>query len=106
MKERRRYPRLDIDLPVILRHDGRFIPATILNLSCGGMCIRTDGADLVADKPAEIIFDLGEDNRDLSLRGEIVRRDADDSSSAGIQFTNLFSEGYTAVQEYLRTHLN
>lgn len=103
MLEKRRHRRLDVDLPVILRYKGRLLPATILNLSCGGMCLRAEGEGIAADGNVEVIFDLGEERRDLSLRGRVTRvEETADAASMGVQFTNLFSASHRAVEEYLR----
>lgn len=82
----------------------------MLNLSCGGACIQTSEANLDFETPVEIIFDLNEKQRDISMRGNIVHRseDADQpkDNKAGVRFSNLFSDGHKAVQEYLRRNLN
>lgn len=107
MLEKRRHRRLDVDLPVILRHKGRLLPATILNLSCGGMCLRADAEEISENGNVEVIFDLGEEKRDLSLRGRITRIEtAAETSTVGVQFTNLFSLSHKAIEEYLRKHQN
>ena len=110
MFEKRRYQRLADTLPVTLRYRGRLIPATMLNLSCGGACIRTDAANLDADSPVELIFDINDQHSDVSMRGSIVRSDKDpkqkDGCTAGVRFSNLFSDGHKTVQEYLRKNLN
>lgn len=105
MLEKRRHRRLNVDLPVILRHKGRLLPATILNVSCGGMYLRAEAGDIAADGNVEVIFDLGEEQRDLSLRGRITRIEpAPDATHVGVQFTNLFSLGHKAIEEYLQRH--
>ncbi|MBI4126561.1 MAG: PilZ domain-containing protein [Deltaproteobacteria bacterium] len=99
MLERRRSPRLALELPVTLRHGGRFIPATALNMSNGGMLIQADDQNVTTQAPVEIVFDLDPTHRDVALRGNILRVE---SQSLGIQFTNTFSESYRMLQEFLR----
>lgn len=107
MLEKRRYQRLEIDLPVILRYDGRLLPATILNISCGGVCLRASETAFLNKAPVEIIFDLNEKQRDISMSGTITRVDpSPDAANVGIQFTNLFSLSYKTIQEYLGKNLN
>lgn len=111
MIEKRRYQRLNVTLPVTIRHRGRLIPATMLNLSCGGACIRTADQDLDIDSSVEIIFDLDESSRDVSMRGSVVHiagasERESDSTTAGIRFSNLFSDGHKAIQDYLRKNFN
>ena len=107
MSEKRRNSRISIDLPVILRHGGKLIPATLENLSSGGMYLKTGKTKVSTDRPVEIIFDLSESNRDVSMRGQITRiEDAGEGSGVGVQFTNLFSLSHKAVQKYVNEKLH
>lgn len=107
MNERRRHPRLKLDLPVTLRHRGRLIPATMLNLSCGGMRISAPRMDLDGGAPVEVIFDIDQGARDVSLSGRVTRVEASaGQTNMGVEFTSLFSMSHKAVEEYLRNHLN
>jgi PilZ domain len=107
MDERRHYPRLAIDLPVILRHGGRIIPATALNMSCGGMYLHVEPSEIATKAPIEVIFDLSMDERDVAMCGKVTRVDADPSGVGfGVQFTNLFSVSHKALQRYLQKNLN
>ena len=110
MKEKRRHERLEIDLPVILRHAGRLIPATAVNVSCGGMFIQTLHNDLLRDHTVEVIFDLGQEQRDVSMRGQITRVEGEGEGPGGcgigVQFTNLFSLSHKAIEQYLHKNLN
>lgn len=103
MIDKRHNPRLKVNLPVVLRHRGRFIPATMLNLSCGGMYLKTDDEDISDDSPVEVIFDLDNERRDLSVSGQIKHLEhADDFASMGIQFSNIFSSSQKVIQDYLK----
>lgn len=105
--EKRRYARLPVSLPVLLRHCGRIIPATAMNLSCGGMYLKMDSSSIQSDHPVEVIFDLGDDERDVAMRGQIMRLDkSEESFGIGVQFTNIFSVSHKAVEHYLNKHLN
>lgn len=107
MLEKRRHARLNVDLPIILRHGGRILPATALNISCGGMCIRASDSALSNDQPVEIIFDLEETQKDISLCARITRVDSSaNSTDFGVEFTNVFSAGHKAILEYLGKNLN
>jgi len=102
MQERRRFKRLDINLPVTLRYQGRLIPATALNISCGGMCVATDTSELdVSDSGnVEVVIDLSSAELDVSVRGKVVRAAAG-KGPLGIQFTNLFSVGNKAIERFI-----
>lgn len=107
MLEKRRYGRLAVNLPVILRHGGRLIPATALNISSGGMYIQVDRSQISSSRPVEVIFDLDDADRDISMRGQVIRiEDIEDQKGIGVQFTNLFSLSHKAVNEYVKQHLN
>lgn len=106
MAERRRFPRMKVNLPVVLRHRGRLVPATTLNVSCGGMYINVKHPDISESAPVEITFDL-EEKRDISLIGKITRvESAAGASRLGVQFTDVFSISHKTVQDYLRTNLH
>ena len=110
MNEQRRHKRLDVTLPVILRYQGRLVPATMLNLSCGGARIRAEQADFSTDAPVELIFDLDNQTYDVSMRGNIVHTTKDptaqDGSIAGVQFAGIISDGHKTIEDYLRKNLN
>ncbi|MBI2975069.1 MAG: PilZ domain-containing protein [Deltaproteobacteria bacterium] len=101
MSERRRYPRLDVNLPVILRYRGDLIPATVLNISCGGICLSTDNKEISSEGNAEVILDLSATEIDVSVRGQVVRVADGKNKKVGIQFTNLYSVGHKAIERYL-----
>jgi hypothetical protein len=107
MEERRRHSRLPLDLPVILRHGGRIIPATALNMSCGGMFLQVEQPDVGRDQSIEVIFDLNDAHRDVAMRGTITRVESEgEGARIGVRFTNLFSLSHKAIEQYLHQHLN
>lgn len=104
--EKRRHPRVALDLPVTVRHKGKLIPATAVNVSCGGMYLVTEGETLSENSSVEITFDLNEETRDVSLCGVISRVEKTDRPRIGVQFGSFFSAGHRALREFLRKHLN
>lgn len=100
--ERRQFPRLDVALPVTLRHNGRLIPATTLNISCGGMALATPTEQVSLGGHVEVVVDLGEIEKDVTLRGSVVHVNPADPKQLGIQFTNLFAVGHQSLQRYLK----
>lgn len=100
--ERRTHERLPVALPVTLRYEGRLIPATALNVSCGGMLLDASLVGFVHGSPVEVIVDLSAVERDVSLRGTIARAEIlDHVTRVGIRFTNLFAVGHDALTRYL-----
>lgn len=106
MQDKRKYPRLDVNLPVTLRYKGSLIPATVLNISCGGICLSTDSSEVEEDGSAEVILDLSASERDISVRGEVVRTTEGRQKKIGIQFTNLFSVGHQAIEKFIKKYTN
>ena len=104
--EKRRHQRIPVELPVTIRCKGRFIPATALNVSCGGMYLEAEGEDLSENANVEVTFDLNHEYRDVSLCGVIARVEKTPSPRVGIKFANYFSTGHKILREYLRKSLN
>lgn len=108
MQEKRRFRRLDVELPVTLRCGGRLVPATALNISCGGVCIDVESneLDLTGKKKVEVIIDLAQGERDVSLRGEIIRVEGDQAPRLGIKFTNLYTVGHQTLEKFINRSCN
>ncbi len=106
MQERRQHKRLGLNLPVTLRYRGSLIPATALNISCGGMCLTTDSPEVAGSGDVEVIFDLSATELDVSVRGQIVHLDPGANKKIGVQFTNLYSLGHKAIERYIQKNRN
>jgi hypothetical protein len=104
--EKRRHPRVEINLPVTVRHKGKLIPATAVNVSCGGMYLVTEGGALSEDSSVEVTFDLNGETRDVSLCGVVSRVEGTERPHVGVQFGSFFSAGHKALREFLRKHLS
>lgn len=101
--DRRRHQRVDVQLPVTIRFRGRLIPATAMNLSCGGVQLDTGKAILQGTEKVELVLDLSELERDIPIQGEIAWCEVlDRKSCVGIRFTNLFTLGHEAIDRYMR----
>ncbi|OGQ23201.1 MAG: hypothetical protein A3I05_02500 [Deltaproteobacteria bacterium RIFCSPLOWO2_02_FULL_44_10] len=103
--ERRQDPRVMINKPVILRHAGRLLPATVLNVSRSGMRLTSSEKNFIRNTSVEVIFDLDSERRDLSLRGRIIRVEIPSGGDIGIQFSNAFSTSNQQLESYLDEHL-
>jgi c-di-GMP-binding flagellar brake protein YcgR len=108
MRNKRRFKRVDANLPVTLRCDGRLIPATTLNISCGGVCLHINEAEFawLDSSDVELIIDLSQGQRDISLRGEVTRVDKDGKPTVGVKFTNLYTIGHQTLERFINKHLN
>ena len=94
-----------IDLPVTIRSGGQLIPATVTNISCGGMFLTMDVADIAENSTVEVTFDLDNENRDLSLSGIVARVESKGPQGVGVQFGNFFSASHKILREFLRKQL-
>lgn len=98
----RLHERVDVKLPVTLRFNGRLIPATALNLSCGGVMLDAEAVEAQPESGVEVVLDLGALEKDVTIRGEVAWQDTiGGNSRVGIRFTNLFTMGYDAISQYL-----
>ncbi len=101
MREKRRYPRVKLNLPITIRYHGILVPANSVNVSCGGMCLATDNPEVIGDDDVEIIFDLSKSEPDVSVRGKVVRIEPGMTKNVGVQFTNFESVGYKILKRYI-----
>lgn len=104
MKEKRKHPRFEMEVPVTLRADGRFIPASTINVSRGGICLLTDYSEAIKKGAAEVIIDLSSKERDVALRGRILRFEKGIGQKVAIQFTNLASKGRQSLEQFLHQY--
>jgi len=108
VREKRRFKRLDVSLPVTLRCQGRFIPATALNISCGGIFLDLESSDIArfTNDKVEVVVDLSEKERDVALRGEVTRIETSEGSKLGVKFTNLYTVGHQTLERYINKNLH
>ncbi len=105
--EKRRHKRLEMQIPVTLRCNGKLLPATATNISVGGICIKPENFENIdKDDQVEINFDLNEENRDLSLRGAVARINSSADSCIGIKFANFNSTSHKMLRQYLHRELH
>lgn len=95
---RRLHERFDVELPVLILHDGVEIPASTINVSLGGMLIKTErriafGANVLVrvelpalKEPAEI--------------AAVVRWDRD--GQVGVQFSALRAKDTWALNQLMK----
>ena len=104
MKERRRYKRFGVTLPAILRHNGRLFPAETVNVSEGGFCLRLEAespAEIQPGKKAEVILDLSEGKRDISLIGEVVHTNAGGKNLVGIKILEFYTPSHEILTNFI-----
>lgn len=101
MSDKRRHQRFGTEIPAVVRHLGRLIPASIKNVSTGGMFVVTESNDVSSTSPLELIFDLGNSNGELSVMGRIRHLErTDDEAYLGVQFTTPFADGMKGILSF------
>ncbi len=101
LRERRRYFRLPVEIPVELTlGDGKIIDATISNLSEGGMSIRAS-QPLPGRTSVKVAFNLPNTRTKIDARGEITWM-LDSSDQGGVHFIYMND----ATQQELLMWLN
>lgn len=108
MIEKRQYKRLSVELPVTLRCRGKLIPATVLNISTGGVCLETDDVVANTNDKVEVVVDLDKRKKDVSLCGEVVRAEetGENDSVVGIKFDNFSTSNFKSLKEFLVSNLD
>ncbi|OGQ05709.1 MAG: hypothetical protein A2W61_00135 [Deltaproteobacteria bacterium RIFCSPLOWO2_01_44_7] len=103
MKEKRVYPRYEMELPATLRSQGKLIPAATLNVSKGGICLLADFNAEIIEGPCEVVVDLSEKFRDVALSGQILRFHKAIGQRVAVQFNKSESKGFKSLEKFLKT---
>ena len=101
MRDHRRYERVPVNIPATIRQSGRFIPATILNLSEDGMLVVADDCDVTSGASLEATFDLANE-KDVSVVCRVRHCErTDEVATLGVQFKTLASKGCKVVRDFV-----
>ncbi len=101
MRDHRRYERVSVNIPATIRQSGRFIPATILNLSEDGMLVVAGDCDVSSGAQLEATFDLAH-HKDVSVVCRVRHCErTDDVATLGVQFKTIASKGCRVVRDYV-----
>ena len=106
MKERRQHRRFEVEIPVTLRTQGRFIPAVALDISSGGICLLADFNEEIPEGPAEVVMDLNMELKDVALQGQVLRHHKSIGQKVAIQFTNPSSAHFRSLERFLASRFN
>ena len=98
---RRGGPRVVMGIPVSYRAGGTIAAALSLNLSRGGIAIRTSGP-LPRDAAVKLRFALPGAKRELETEGVVCW--SDERAGMGMRFTNVKPANQTAVDEFVNAH--
>ena len=98
---RRGGPRVVMGIPVSYRAGGTIAAALSLNLSRGGIAIRTSGP-LPRDAAVKLRFALPGAKRELETEGVVCW--SDERAGMGMRFTSVKPANQTAVDEFVNAH--
>ena len=106
--ERRVMPRIATSLEIAFKSSGVFTYSYILNLSSGGLFIKTD-KPLPIDAEMEMSIQLPDDPEILHLRGRVAWTKQESRAfpaGMGIQFIGLPSEYLQKIQSFVERSLD
>lgn len=99
--EQDRY-RTDLEVPVIVKHGGQRIEATLLNISVGGAAFALDQA-LTCGAPASIIFKFPETGDEAEFTGRVAWSNRE--GEHGVQFGEMPAAVRANLQRWLQSRM-
>ncbi|HVM94457.1 MAG TPA: PilZ domain-containing protein [Terriglobales bacterium] len=102
VRERRRYFRYPVEIPLQVKVLGQDIKATSTNLSEGGMSLRIP-AKVPKDTPVALRFTLPATNTTLELKGEVAW--VDGTRQAGVRFVEVPQSSQYQLDKWLTDRL-
>ena len=102
--ERRIHQRIDAALEVEIVADGKKIPATTENISCGGMYLATH-KPFIDDCAIKLAFKLPDEQKKIQMKGEVIR--TSNEKGLAIRFNqNLDNENLLAISRFIKNKLH
>ncbi|MBF0106677.1 MAG: PilZ domain-containing protein [Deltaproteobacteria bacterium] len=106
--EKRKYTRLDVELPVRLEHNGKEIESTTENISCGGMFLPIFNEAVRADENLTAFISMPEGSRVVKLAAKICRVNTNlqgNVSGVAVQFSGLYDDNHLEIDRYIKWKL-
>jgi len=101
MEERRRFPRVDLNLPAVYRSAQRTMDTYVRNLSQGGLAIAAPQIDTTGTE-CQLLLTLPGHPEQLELHGRIIWTDAfTEIPTMGFRFDDLSREQRAALANFL-----
>jgi uncharacterized protein (TIGR02266 family) len=94
---RRAHDRLEVDLEVTIRYDGREIEARCTNISQGGMFIQTE--TITIGENVTVVFSLPGIPKPIEAESRVCWSERDDRMGIGVQFNGLRAIEVWAVNQ-------
>jgi uncharacterized protein (TIGR02266 family) len=107
--ERRKHPRAVVKIEIEFKHTIDFVSSYMLNISKGGLFIRTDEA-LPLDTIVFLRFTLPGDTKPIETAGKVVWCNAREEKGyfprgMGIKFVKLNSDDAGKIKKFVDEHL-
>lgn len=109
VEERRANPRATTKIEITFKESGAFFKAYMLNVSRGGLFIKTD-SPLVLETSVLLLLKLPSENETLEIDGRVVwvnpkSRKNSFPKGMGIQFVNMKPEDEEKIKNFVEEHL-
>lgn len=106
--ERRIHQRIDAALEVEIVADGKKIPATTENISCGGMYIATH-KPFIDESAIKLAFKLPNEQKKIQMNAEVVRTSNNEKTPSGVAIRfnqHLDNENLLAISRFIKNKLH
>ena len=107
MEDKRTSPRVAPNIEIVFRESGSFIKSYMLNVSGGGIFIRTD-RPLPLDSALAIKMQLPGDSEKMPVQGKVVWSNGHSKAfpaGMGIQFTEVAPGHKEKIDAFVQAHL-
>lgn len=98
---RRSSPRVTLGIPIAYRFGNTIATATMVNVSAGGLAIRTTNV-LGVRTPVKVRFRLPDTRQDVDLEAAVAW--SEPRIGMGVQFIRVAGNGQSVIDEFVRAH--
>ncbi|MCX8042537.1 MAG: TIGR02266 family protein [Desulfobacterota bacterium] len=108
MQEHRKSPRCETKIDILFKESGAFIRSYMLNVSNGGLFLKTD-KPLPIDTTVTLLIRLPGQSEPMELQGCVVWTNPRGKNTTfpcgmGIQFTNITPEQKKIIDDFVAQH--
>lgn len=108
MEENRTTPRIETNIDILFRESGAFIKSYMLNVSNGGLFLKTENP-LPLDSPVTLRMKLPGDTEPMEIQGCVVwsnprAKNNSFPSGMGIQFIKISPEYKQRIEAFVDQH--
>lgn len=101
--EKRIFRRLKTEVPVDLECSGKRLKANTRNISCGGMFLHLDPAQIQGQDEVQLVVHLPNRDKPVHLIGSVRRSDAD---GVAVEFQGLYNDNILAIERFVKSNLH